>query len=218
MLQFLPKTDPDTPLRVLCLGAHSDDIEIGLGASVLSLTGARAVDVTWVVFGASAARRKEAEGSAAAFLASARSRDVRVLDFADSFFPSQHREIKQVFEGFKPVTPDVIFTHARHDLHQDHRVINELTWNTFRDHCILEYEVPKYDADLASPNVFLPVTREQALEKTRLLRKHFLTQGVKHWFDEELFMGLMRIRGAECRSPSGFAEAFYGRKIVLSPG
>lgn len=214
MLQFLPRVE-GRPLKLLCLGAHSDDIEIGAGASVLRLTAERPVDVTWVVFAATPERRKEAEGSAAAFLGKANASDVRVLEFKDSYFPSQQPEIKKVFEGFKPLQPDIVMTHCRHDLHQDHRVMCELAWNTFRDHCILEYEVAKYDADLGSPNFFMSVTREQAVEKTRLLRKHFLTQGVKHWFDEELFIGLMRIRGAESRSPTGFAEGFYARKVLV---
>lgn len=214
MLRYLL---PDTgkPLRLLAIGAHSDDIEIGAGATVLRLLAERPVHVTWVVFAAHGPRAKEARDSAAAFTAKAASTDIRLHEFKDAFFPSLVGEIKPVFEGLKATNPDLILTHCLHDRHQDHKVLCELTWNTFRDHAVLEYEVAKYDGDLGSPNFFISVTREQAVEKTRLLRKHFLTQGVKHWFDEELFLGLMRIRGAESHSPGGYAEGFYARKVVL---
>jgi LmbE family N-acetylglucosaminyl deacetylase len=210
-----PLPDTGKPLRLLALGAHSDDIEIGAGATVLRLLAERPVHVTWVVFAAHGPRAKEARDSAAAFTHRAASADIRLHEFKDAFFPSLFAEIKPVFEGLKAAEPDLILTHCRHDLHQDHRVLCDLTWNTFRDHAILEYEVAKYDGDLASPNFFVSVTKEQAVEKTRLLRKHFLTQGVKHWFDEELFLGLMRIRGAESRSPGGYAEGYYARKVLL---
>lgn len=214
MLRYL-LPDTGSPLRLLAIGAHSDDIEIGAGAGILRLLADRPVHVTWVVFAAHGPRAKEARDSAAAFTANAASADVRLHEFKDGFFPSLVAEIKPVFEGLKSVNPDLILTHCLHDRHQDHRVLCELTWNTFRDHAILEYEVAKYDGDLSSPNFFISVTREQAVEKTRLLRKHFLTQGVKHWFDEELFLGLMRIRGAESHSPGGYAEGFYARKVVV---
>jgi LmbE family N-acetylglucosaminyl deacetylase len=207
--------DP-TPLRILCIGAHSDDIEIGCGAAVLRLLrehpGAR---VTWVVFAASDEREKEARASAADFLARAERPDIRLHAFPDAHFPAEYARVKAQVEALKPLEPHVIFTHCRHDLHQDHRLLCELTWNAFRDHVILEYEVPKYDADLTSPNVFFPIETRDARRKTELLMKHFATQRAKHWFDEALFMGLMRIRGVECRSPSGLAEAFHARKIVL---
>ena len=125
-------------------------------------------------------------------------------------------KIKEEFEKLKAASePDIIFTHGRDDLHQDHRIIHELTWNTFRNHCILEYEIPKYDGDLASPNSYIPVTEEAARAKTVALMKFFGTQANKHWFCEELFLGLMRIRGMECCSPSGYAEGFYVRKACI---
>ena len=205
--------------RVLALGAHSDDIEIGCGGTLLALQRRTDIDVTWVVFGASGAREDEARASADVFLAGASTASVRCHAFRDGYFPYLGGEIKDVFEQLKSeVQPDVVFTHARHDLHQDHRLVNELTWNTWRDHLVLEYEVPKYDGDLAAPNAFVPVPEDVAREKAALLVRHFATQRDKHWFDEELFLGLMRLRGAEARSPSRYAEAFFARKLALGFG
>ena len=202
--------------RVLALGSHSDDIEIGCGATLLALTKARPeVEVTWVVLGAEGRRADEARASAELFLRGASS-DVVVHGFRDGFFPYIGGEVKDVFEALKArLDPDLILTHARHDLHQDHRLVCELTWNTWRDHLILEYEIPKYDGDLGTPNVFFPVTEDVAREKVRLVLEAFETQAVKHWFDAELFLGLMRVRGMEGRSPSGYAEAFTCRKLSL---
>jgi LmbE family N-acetylglucosaminyl deacetylase len=210
---------PPAPLfrRVLALGSHSDDIEIGCGATLLALTKARPeVEVTWVVLGAEGRRADEARASAELFLRGAERSDVVVHGFRDGFFPYIGGEVKDVFEGLKArFDPDVILTHARHDLHQDHRLVCELTWNTWRDHLILEYEIPKYDGDLGTPNVFFPVSEEVAREKARLVLEAFETQAAKHWFDEQLFLGLMRVRGMEGRSPSGYAEAFTCRKLSL---
>jgi LmbE family N-acetylglucosaminyl deacetylase len=210
---------PPAPLfrRVLALGSHSDDIEIGCGATLLALTKARPeVEVTWVVLGAEGQRGDEARASAELFLRGAARSDVVVHGFRDGFFPYIGGEVKDVFEGLKArFDPDVILTHARHDLHQDHRLVCELTWNTWRDHLILEYEIPKYDGDLGKPNVFFPVSEEVAREKVRLVVEAFESQAAKHWFDEQLFLGLMRVRGMEGRSPSGYAEAFTCRKLSL---
>jgi len=213
----LGRRDGAKPLRVLALGAHSDDIEIGCGATMLLLQRAAKIDVTWVVFGAAGVREDEAHASADAFLASAASASVHCHAFRDGYFPHLGDEVKDVFEELKgELDPDVIFTHSRTDLHQDHRLVNELTWNTFRDHLVLEYEVPKYDGDLGAPNAFVPVSEDVAREKAELLVRHFTTQRGKHWFDEELFLGLMRLRGAEAGSSSRYAEAFYSRKLVLA--
>lgn len=214
----LPLVDGDTPIsRVLAIGAHSDDIEIGCGATLLALTRSRPdLDVTWVVLCASGDRAEEARSSARRFLASSGRSNVRVHDFRDAFLPYDGAGVKEVFESLKDVDPQLVFTHTRHDLHQDHRVVCELTWNTFRDHLILEYEVPKWDGDLGTPNLFVPVSRELAHEKASLLAEGFPTQGGKHWFDAEVFLGLMRLRGMESRSPSGYAEAFTSRKLSLS--
>jgi len=207
----------ETPIRrVLALGAHADDIEIGCGATMLALARDHNVEVTWVILGAEGTREEEARSSAEAFLANAASSSVACHHFRDGYFPYVGAEVKDVFEDLKiQLDPDLILTHARHDLHQDHRLVCELTWNTWRDHLILEYEIPKYDGDLAAPNVFVEVSEELAREKTRLLGSAFESQREKHWFDEELFLGLMRLRGAETRASSGYAEAFFGRKLAL---
>jgi LmbE family N-acetylglucosaminyl deacetylase len=205
-----------TPLRLLCVGAHADDIEIGCGGTLLTLLARHpGTHVTWVVFGARGARADEARASAAEFLAQAGGHEVRVHDFEESFFPHHGAEIKRAFEALKDARPDAVFTHTRHDLHQDHRVLAELTWNTFRDHLVLEYEIPKYDGDLGQPGVFVPLHADVCRRKCDLLRKHFVTQRDRHWFDDELFLALLRVRGMECRSPSGYAEAFHGRKLVI---
>ena len=200
--------------RVLAIGCHADDIEIGCGGALIELTEARPdVALTWVVLAAHGARAEEARSSARAFLPDATGPDVRVHEFRDGFLPYVGGEVKGVFEGLKDVRPDLVFTHTRHDLHQDHRLACELTWNTFRDHLILEYEIPKYDGDLGSPNVFVPLAEETVEKKLRLLREHYASQHEKHWFDDELFRGLMRLRGME--SASRYAEAFTCRKLRL---
>jgi LmbE family N-acetylglucosaminyl deacetylase len=198
-------------LRILCLGAHGDDIEIGCGGSVLTLLAAHPSSVVrWVVFSGDAARASEARAQRADFLAAAGERDVRTLDFRESYFPARRLGHQGGVRGLRDFAPDLIFTHREADRHQDHRLIAELTWNTFRDHLILAYEIPKWDGDLASPQAFVPIAAEMCREKCRLLGKHFASQAGRHWFDEELFVGLLR--GVECRSPSGYAEAFDARK------
>lgn len=204
------------PLRILCLGAHSDDIEIGCGGAMLTLLAAHpGSSVRWLVFSGDETRSAEARASAADFLAAARERDVRTLGFRESFFPYDGAAIKSAFESQTDFRPDLIFTHRGADRHQDHRLIAELTWNTFRDHLILEYEIPKYDADLGSPPAFIALSEAVAREKCRRILEHFRSQRGRHWFDEELFLGLLRLRGVECRSSSGYAEAFDARKLVL---
>jgi LmbE family N-acetylglucosaminyl deacetylase len=215
----LPLADEGQPVtRVLSVGCHSDDIEIGCGATLLALTRSHpGVEVTWVVLGASGERAAEARASANRFLEAAARSEVIVHEFRDGYFPYVGAAVKDVFESLKEVLdPQLVLTHTRFDLHQDHRLTCELTWNTFRDHLILEYEVPKYDGDLGSPNLFVPVTRELVDEKARLLLETFETQGGKHWFDPDVFRGLMRLRGMESRSPSGYAEAFICRKLSLA--
>jgi LmbE family N-acetylglucosaminyl deacetylase len=202
--------------RLLVIGCHPDDIEIGCGGTIMLLTRAQPdVHVTWVVLSAAGDRAEEARAGASAFLADAAAADVRLHDFRDGFLPYSGGAVKDVFEGLKDVDPDVVLTHTRFDLHQDHRLACELTWNTFRDNLILEYEVPKYDGDLGAPNVFVPLAEEVAREKCRRLLDCFGTQRGKHWFDERLFLGLMRIRGVEAPSPTGYAEAFTCRKLSL---
>ena len=207
---------PTPPSRVLVVGCHADDIEIGCGATILQLSRSLpTLHVTWVVLAASGERAEEARQSAEAFLSAVTSKEIVIHDFRDGFLPYHGAELKEVFEALKPSTPDIVFTHARHDLHQDHRLACELTWNTFRDHLVFEYEIPKYDGDIGTPNVFIPVSAELAREKVALVTAAFPSQQSKHWFDEELLLALMRIRGMEARSESGYAEAFVGRKLNL---
>ena len=202
--------------RVLAIGCHADDIEIGCGGTLIALSRARpGLALTWVVLAAPGERAAEARASAQAFLADADGSDVRIHEFRDGFLPYVGGEVKEVFEELKEVQPDLVFTHTRHDLHQDHRLACELTWNTFRNHLILEYEIPKYDGDLGSPNVFVPLEESLVEEKLRIVRTHYGSQHGKHWFDDELFRGLMRLRGME--SATRYAEAFTCRKLTLVP-
>jgi LmbE family N-acetylglucosaminyl deacetylase len=204
----------DGVTRVLCLGAHSDDIEIGCGGTLLKLLRDRPdLQVRWVVFSGRGSRAREARASAKAFLAGAAKSKVVVRQFRDSFFPTQLKEVKGYFETIKSsFEPDLVFTHYRDDRHQDHRVVSDLTWNTFRNHVILEYEIPKYDGDLGIPNFFVRLEENHCRKKVEYLCRHFQTQANKHWFAEETFRGLMRLRGMECAS--AYAEAFYCRKFV----
>lgn len=204
-------------MRVLCLGAHADDIEIGCGGTILHLL--RTISdcrVDWLVFTSGATREEEARRAADRLLKASSSSRVTVFDFEDGFLPQSWDAVKRKFEELKTdCDPDLIFTHYEHDRHQDHRLINELTWNTFRNHAILEYEIPKFDGDLGNPSVFVPLAASEVSEKVGVLMDCYQTQRDKHWFDEETFRSLCRIRGMECRSPSGYAEAFYARKLVL---
>jgi LmbE family N-acetylglucosaminyl deacetylase len=206
-----------TPLRrVLAIGCHSDDVEIGCGATLLGLTGAHPdLEVTWVVLAAAGEREAEARASAASFLSGTADTEVVLHAFRDGFMPYRGEAVKEAFEELKRVEPDLVLTHTRADLHQDHRLACELTWNTFRDHLVLEYEIPKVDGDLGTPNLYVPVSAELAREKVDRILASFGTQRDKHWFDAEVFLGLMRLRGMECRSPSGYAEAFVARKVPV---
>ena len=216
-LVFDPKPRSGGHLRMLCLGAHADDIEIGCGGTIFQLLHTRPeTEVDWVVFTSRADREREARRAAEAFLENAGAWRVTVHDFEDGFLPYQGNAMKRCFEELKSkCDPDLILTHCEHDRHQDHRLVNELTWNTFRDHAILEYEVPKFDGDLGNPSVFVPLTAETLERKIAILLECYQTQLNKHWFDAETFRALCRIRGVECRAPSGYAEAFYARKLVL---
>ncbi len=216
MFGWIPKLD--RPLNVLCLGAHSDDIEIGCGATLMKLFAENPnAAVRWVVFSGGHTRADEARASAEHWLNPVQEKNMELHGFRDGFFPDNWAAIKDVFEGLKSsFEPDLVFTHFRNDLHQDHRIINELTWNTFRNHCVLEYEIPKYDGDLATPNFYVPVSSIAARAKADGLVEFFGSQRTKHWFSEELFLGLMRIRGMEANSSSGYAEGFHVRKLCMA--
>lgn len=201
---------------ILCLGSHSDDIEIGCGGTILRLAQQYPnCRFHWVVFSAVEIRRTEARRGVELFVGPDHLQGCMLQSFQDGFMPFVGAKIKQVFETLKTISPDLVFTHNRKDAHQDHRLIAELTWNTFRDHLILEYEIPKYDGDLGQPNVFVPLESEQCRTKIQFIMDAFQSQHAKRWFREDTFLSLMRLRGMECNSPSGYAEAFYGRKIVV---
>ena len=204
-------------LSVLCIGAHSDDIEIGVGGTLLGLMAAGArLEVDWCVLSASGARAAEAEASAADFLAGAEAGRVRLATFPDGLFPYEGAAIKDWLAAVREqVRPDVVFTHQRGDAHQDHREVCQLTWNLFRDHLILEYEIPKWDGDLCQPNVYVPLAGTVFERKVELLRTHFGTQRSKDWFTADTFHAIARLRGVECRAPEHRAEAFIARKLVL---
>lgn len=206
------------PIRsVLCLGAHADDIEIGCGGALLQLMCEQPeLDVTWVVLSATPQRAEEARASAAAYLQGAATHRVILESFRDSYFPYEGALVKEAIERIRRETnPDLIFTHRRDDLHQDHRLVSELTGCAWRDHLTLEYEIPKFDGDLATPNAYLPLTPELAERKVQLLNEFFPSQRAKPWFTPDTFLGLMRIRGIECNSPGRYAEGFHARKFVL---
>lgn len=217
---MLPVTfgaDSGRPLKILCIGAHSDDIEIGAGGTLIRLLVERpGSHVRWVVFSADERREAEARGSAADFLAEAGSSEVTVHRFRESYFPFIGNEVKDAFEQLKDeMAPDLVFTHRRNDEHQDHRTLAQFTWNTFRDHTILEYEIPKYEGDLGHPNLYVPLGHPAADRKIVLLMEHFGTQRSKRWFRPETFRGLLALRGIECNAPDGWAEAFHVRKLVI---
>jgi LmbE family N-acetylglucosaminyl deacetylase len=206
------------PSRLLAIGAHPDDIEIGCCGTILKLMEEDVVSsICWVVLSGEGERAEEARASAEALLSGVPEKRLILRDFRDGFFPYDGGEIKDFFESLKSeFSPDVVLTHQRADLHQDHRVSCELTWNTFRDHLILEYEVPKYDGDMRSPNLFVTLGDDLCRRKVDHLMTHFATQRPKRWFKDDLFSGLLRLRGMECNSPTSYAEAFYCRKALLA--
>jgi LmbE family N-acetylglucosaminyl deacetylase len=209
---------PETGYKLLCLGAHCDDIEIGCGGTLLSLIKNYAINyVKWVVFASTEERAREAKESARLFLEGVKEKDITVYSFRDGFLSYSGYEIKDEFEKIKKeFVPDLVFTHYRNDRHQDHRLISDLAWNTYRNHFVLEYEIPKFDGDLGIPNLFVPIDAQLAAQKADILLKSFTSQANKHWFDQETFLSLMRIRGMECASATKYAEAFHARKVVLS--
>ena len=217
MLELLLYRPASDPVRVLAIGAHPDDIEIGCAGTLLRLVEQGAVsELWWVVLSGTAERAAEAQASAEALLEGVEHR-IMLGHFADGFFPYDGRELKEFFEQLKrDFKPDVVFTHQRRDLHQDHRTTCEITWNTWRDHLILEYEIPKYDGDMGAPNLFVPLDDRLCDRKVSHLFEQFHSQVAKPWFKEDLFSGLLRLRGMECQSPTSFAEAFYCRKAVLA--
>ena len=217
MMKFEFSGKHERPLKILCIGAHSDDIEIGCGGTVLRLLSEyQNVEVHWLVLGSSGQRDGEALCGANKFLAGTRSNEIIIKNFRDGFFPYIGAEIKEFFEDLKKiVSPDIIFTHHRNDLHQDHRLVCELTWNTFRDHLILEYEVMKYDGDIGNPNFFVHLDENTSRIKVKWILETFKSQAHHQWFSGDSFLALLRLRGIESCAPGNYAEGFYCRKVVM---
>lgn len=217
VLTFSPDLARKTALQLLCIGAHSDDLEIGCGGTLLRwLAGPRPLNVTWVVLSAAGPRATEARRSARSLLRRAASAEVIIGGFRDGYLGADYPAVKAFFESLKQYpSPDLILTHHLADRHQDHRLAAELTWNTFRDHAILEYEIPKYEGDLGLPNAYVPLSARDSARKVAHLERHFGSQRSKHWFTADTFLALARLRGLECRAPDGHAEAFHARKLVL---
>jgi LmbE family N-acetylglucosaminyl deacetylase len=220
MLSLVPHLKEKRALRVLCVGAHCDDVEIGCGATLRALQAQRSsLVIDWALMSGTSERKAES-ARAQRLLVKPRARgELRFGDFADGRFPAEYARIKEFFEGLKSLPrPDLILCHERDDRHQDHRIVNEMVWNTFRDHIVLEYEIPKWDGGLGQPNVYVPVSARDAAAKVKALLSAHRTQLGRDWFTADTFMALMRLRGIECRSESGLAEAFHGRKLRVSAG
>lgn len=217
MITFLPEKVPQDQLNLLCVGAHCDDIEIGCGGTLLKwIKEDKVKRIVWVVFSSNDERKQEAQKSAERFLSRLENHEIIILDFRDAFLKYSGLDVKEEFEKLKKkIDPDIVFTHYRSDRHQDHRLLSDLAWNTYRNHCILEYEIPKYDGDLGIPNAFVAIDKEEVETKISILLQSFESQSGKHWFDEETFKSLMRLRGLECSSPTRYAESFYLRKCMI---
>ncbi|MFO1313570.1 MAG: PIG-L deacetylase family protein [Burkholderiales bacterium] len=220
MLDLIPDCGSRRALRVLCVGAHCDDIEIGCGATLRLLGRERQrLVVDWAILSGTTARRNEASHAMRLLVAARHRGTLRFGTFADGRFPSEYAPIKDYFESLKTMpSPDLVLCHEREDRHQDHRIVNEMTWNTFRDHLILEYEIPKWDGGLGQPNVYVPVGARDAEAKARTLLSVYASQAHRDWFSRDTFLAAMRLRGIECRAPSGYAEAFHGRKLRIHGG
>lgn len=206
-------------LRVLCIGAHCDDIEIGCAGTLLSLQQSRPGSTfDWVVLSGSAERMDETRRAMSLLLKPAQRGSIAFGDFPDASLPDSYGRLKAFFTGLQKLDPDIIFCHERNDAHQDHRIVNEMVWGAFRDQMILEYEIPKWDGGLTTPNVYVPLTAEQVRRKVAILMKAFGSQRSRAWFSSSTFVSLMRLRGIECRAPDGYAEGFFARKLTLAPG
>jgi LmbE family N-acetylglucosaminyl deacetylase len=209
--------EPGRAPSILALGAHCDDIEIGCGGTLLALRRSLPeAEIRWIIFSGNDVRRRETLESARLLFGADALPSIRIESFRDGYLPYEAAAVKDAFEQIKrECSPDLIFTHFRHDLHQDHRLVSELTWNTWRNHLILEYEIPKYDGDLGQPNTFFPLTAEQVDRKVGAILQAHASQAEKQWLDAETLRGLLRLRGMEANAPERYAEAFYGRKLVL---
>ena len=217
MLGLIPDNGSRS-LRVLCVGAHCDDVEIGCGGTLLTLQRRKQpVEIHWAILSGTQERRRETARGMALLVKPGNRGEIIFGDFRDGRLPAQYQEVKSFFENLKRLpNPDLILCHEREDRHQDHRMVNEMIWNTFRNHLVLEYEVPKWDGGLGTPNVFIPISRAHAERKVKALMTAYATQARRDWFTPDTFLGLLRLRGIECRSASGYAEAFHGRKLQIA--
>jgi LmbE family N-acetylglucosaminyl deacetylase len=215
MLDLIANLPARSKARVLCIGAHCDDIEIGCGGTLRVLQGRGSqVTIDWVVASGTAERRRETQRAMNLLVEPAHRGELHFGEFSDGRFPAEYGRVKEFFESLKDLPrPDVILCHERADLHQDHRIVNEMVWNTFRDQLILEYEIPKWDGGLGQPNLYVPISAAQAKRKVAALMTAYASQRTRDWFTPDTFMALLRLRGIECRAPSGLAEAFHARKI-----
>ena len=205
-------------LELLCIGAHCDDIEIGCGGTLLALQ-QQHLDcrIHWLVLTSTPSRREETLAAATAFMRPSARGEVRICDFRDGFLPAHFTDVKAQFESFKRlVEPDLVFTHYGMDRHQDHSLTSQVTWQTFRDHMVWEYEIPKYDGDLATPNMYVMLPEAIAAQKVDVIMRSFASQAGKPWFKADNLRAIMRLRGLESRAQSGFAEGFHCRKLVCS--
>jgi LmbE family N-acetylglucosaminyl deacetylase len=217
MLELIPRARRHGPLKILCLGAHCDDIEIGCGATLLTIQRRKPpIEVVWVILSGSEERCAESRLARSLFLKPRARGELIFGGFSDGRFPAEYLQIKTFVEDLKRFEPDIVLCHERDDRHQDHRLVNEMVWNTFRNHLVLEYEIPKWDGGLGQPNVYVPISNSQAKVKVNALLRAFRSQTNRGWFTADTFMALLRLRGLECRSPSGYAEAFHGRKLQMA--
>jgi len=206
-------------LRLLCIGAHPDDIEIGAAGTILQLVrSGRVTAATWAVFSGAEERVREGTEAAQQVLEGVADRTILFHDLPDGSFPAQWGAAKERVEALKAAAPDLILAPSLHDAHQDHRLLAELTWTTFRDHLVLGYEVPKYDGDLLTPNVYVPLEEADLERKLGLIESGFASQAGRTWFDRETFRGLARLRGIEAGGSTRYAEAFHARKLRLGLG
>lgn len=213
-LRITPPTD--RALRVVALGAHADDIEIGAGGLIQRLVAdTPSLSIRWLVASATPERRREAEKASSRLVGSVSDCTLDIGDLRDGFLPFLGPAPKEWLIRHAGFEPDIVICPRGEDLHQDHRLVGQLAWQVFRSSLIFEYEIPKYEGDLGRPNVYVVLDRATAERKVATILEAFPSQRSRRWFEPETFWALLRLRGIEAASPTGFAEAFHASKIVL---